>query len=312
MRRSIKSILLAFVWFFASAHVTVIFAEPAKLTEAEGREAMAMIASVNCETFAYKASVMRRMLVEANYFSEQLKLPTSQPIQIADVRYPGFSLPWFSVIKETDSPHFPISIFKTNIFNSAIPREQRLRALVIGVRGIFETTNFLFGFKEGKLWETERLNQHLEEYCASIPDLNKLAVTPSVIDDSQAYELAKRWLATVDVDVQALGEKYQPKIRQPDYSYPPGTTNKVKIPIFFVEWGSRNFSNEDGSISGSEPLVAVKILGTTKELVELRMQDTSFSHRPTIIITNAFDLICAPNPPIKRLESLSISGKNSP
>jgi hypothetical protein len=55
-----------------------------------------------------------------------------------------------------------------------------------------------------------------------------------------------------------------------------------------------------------EPLVSVEVLGTTKELQELRINDkvnnTSFSHRPPLLITNALDLIRTPNPPVKQLQ----------
>jgi hypothetical protein len=58
-----------------------------------------------------------------------------------------------------------------------------------------------------------------------------LATTPSLIDNAQAHELATRWPAAIDVDVESLEKEYQPKISQPDYSYPLGTTNKVKTAL---------------------------------------------------------------------------------
>lgn len=49
-----------------------------------------------------------------------------------------------------------------------------------------------------------------------------------------------------------------------------------------------------------DPVVEVEILGTTKELQDLEINDTSFSHR-LLLITNALDLVRTPNPSAKQL-----------
>jgi hypothetical protein len=242
------------------------------------------------------------MLAEANYFAERLKLPaTPHPIQMADVKYPMAFSPWYSTLKETHYPYWPATIFSNHIFDSSIPREQRTRSLKIGASGGFETTNFAFGFHQGKLMAIERLGEHEVEYYAK--DLDKLVGKPSLITDSQAHGMATQWLAAVDIDVPALEKKYPPEVNRLR-CLPKGSTNVVELPFYFVHWGWQYFTNNDDNHTiSSTPLVEVKILGTTKELVELHMLDTSFSRRPLLLVTNALELIRTPNPSVKHLQS---------
>ena len=52
-----------------------------------------------------------------------------------------------------------------------------------------------------------------------------------------------------------------------------------------------------------EPSVRVEILGTTKELQDMWINDLTFSRRPLLIITNALDLVRAHDPPAKQLKN---------
>ena len=138
------------------------------------------------------------------------------------------------------------------------------------------------------------------EYFAN--DLDKLIGKPSLITASQAHELATQWLASVDIDVPALETKYPSEVNRLRY-LPKNSTNIIELPFYFVHWGWQYFTNNDDNHTiSSTPLVEVKVLGTTKEFVELHMLDTSFSRRPQLLITNALDLIRIPNPPLKRLQ----------
>ena len=197
---------------------------------------------------------------------------------MTDVRYPYVSPPWFSVILASNFPFYPDTIFNTNIFNPRIPREQRLQAIKIGVKGAIETTNFVFSFEPGKMWEVERLSEHEVEYFANEKD--KLIGKPSLIDTNSAYQLATQWLWSVDVDVPAMERKYHPEVNCLSV-LPLGATNAIVVPMFFVHWGWQYYTNGDDNHSvSSVPLVQVKILGTTKELVSLDMLDTHFHAVP--------------------------------
>ena len=177
-------------YFIASAISCLVLVQmvpaQAAMPEAERLEMLAMVTNINRSTLAYRAAATQRMLDEANFFSARLKLPTPHPIQITDVQYPMISLPWYGLIRETNA-RYPETIFSTNIFDSSIPREARLRALKIGVSGVIETTNFFFSFHEGKLWEVMRLSEHEVEYYAN--DLDKLVGKPSLIDTNGAYQI---------------------------------------------------------------------------------------------------------------------------
>jgi hypothetical protein len=292
--------IVAIIWGLAL--VATVQAQPARfqIKPSEEQEALMVISNINRPSLAFRAAVIPRMLEEANFFSDRLKLPTPHPIQITDIQYPYVSPPWFSVVTAPNFHFYPDTIFTTNIFNPAIAREQRLSAIKIGVSGAIETTNFLFSFKPGRIWEVERLSEHEVEYYAK--DLDKLIGQPSLINDSEAHEMATKWLAAIDIDVPALEKKYPPEVNRLRY-LSKGSTNVIELPFYFVHWGWQYFTNNDDNHTiSSTPLVEVKILGTTKEFVELHILDTSFSRRPLLLVTNALELIRTPNPTVKHLQ----------
>lgn len=297
--------LLPFVIFLCLVSVQKLCADT-KTFDAdspEAQESLAMIGEYHLARqpvpLAYESAAVQMMLHEANYIAEKLKLPASHPIRLADIRYPYVSPPWYSMLKETTPPYWPITVFSNRIFDSSIPREQRARAFKVCLRGTIETTNLLFAFDQGRLSDVERLSEHDVQYYAR--DIDKLIGKPSVINEAQAYEMATQWLTAVDIDVVAMEKKYSPQVNQLSV-LPMNSTNAVKVPMYFVHWGWRDFRNGDENHTvSSESLVEVKILGTTKELVELRLSDASFSKRPPLLITNAIDLMRMGNPPAKHL-----------
>ena len=72
-------------------------------------------------------------------------------------------------------------------------------------------------------------------------------------------------------------------------------TNQIMLPIFDVKWG-------EGQVPFYGVAAKVTILGTTKELMGLRIGDEMLSRRPQMIITNAFELSSTPDPPLKQLQ----------
>lgn len=269
----------------------------------EAHECLAMIADYHLAKqpvpLTYESVAVQMMLHEANYISDKLKLPTSHPIQLNEIRYPYISPPWYSMINEATRPYWPITVFSNHIYDTNIPREPRARAFKIGVQGTIETTNLLFAFDRGRLCEVERIAENRFQYYST--DVDKLIGKPSVINESQAYEMATQWLAAADIDVTEMEKKHAPQVNQLTV-LPMNSTNVVKVPMYFVHWGWRYFRNGDDKHSvSSNSLVEVKILGTTKELVELRLSDTTFSKRPQLLITNAIDLMLTGNPPERHL-----------
>jgi hypothetical protein len=279
------------------------------------REQYTMINYVGREGLVYRAAVINKMLEEANYFADKLQLPIKRPVQITDIATAHISSPWYSLIRDEQTmPYKIVSLYGTNIFNASIPRETRLRSLKFGTSGTIETTNFFFSFDNGKLREVERLSAHEVEYYAK--DLDKLIGKPSLIDTNGAYRLATQWLAAVDVDVAALEKASGHLIKgghniQQLQVLPIGATNPVPVPIYYVDFGSKHHLAAGPNLKDyDEPLVSVEILGTTKELQDLIVNDdinnTSFSRRPLLLITNAIDLIRTPNLPMKQLQHPSL------
>ena len=274
----------------------------------EAHEALLVISKINHSSLAFRAATISRMVNEANYIAGQLKLPTPHPIRMSDTQYPYVALPWFAVIKENSSSFWPATVLTNRIFDTNIPREERLSVLKIGVEGTIETTNFLFSFKQGKLRNVQRISEHEVEYYSK--DLDKLIGKQSLINETQAHQLATQWLASMDVDVAAMEKKYPVEVNRLRV-LPKNSTNIVEVPFYFVHWGWQYFTNGDSNHTVSSlPLVEVKILGTTKELVELHMLDTSFSRRPLLLITNALELIRMANPSQKHL-NVPVLNKNA-
>jgi hypothetical protein len=256
-------------------------------------------------TLAYRAGATEKMLEEANYFAARLRLPTPRPIRIADIKYPMI-----------DPPFTPAcTLPATNLDDTSISREQRLRSIKIGVGGVIETTNFAFSFDHGRLWKVERLKEHNWEYCDGRL-LDSLVGKQSLINETEAHQLAIQWLGAVGVDVAALEKRYPAEVDRfrilpskyatnASMTRPYDSPNVVSVPVYVVHWGGR-----DMSPYGKEAMVEVKILGTTKELMQLsllymmdtRTWDAPFSRRPLVLMTNALDLILTPDPPAKRVE----------
>jgi hypothetical protein len=288
----LKNHIVLFTGYFAL--ITVMWAQERnyEISDAEVREELMLVKEVNHSTLAYRAAVIQQMLNEANYFSERLKLSTPHPIQMTDVRYPLITPPWFSVVQGTNFVHF---FYSTNT-----PREQRLRALKIGASGTIDIrTNFVFCFSEGKLREVTRLSEHDVERYAN--NLDALVSKPSLIDTNGAYQLATQWLAAVDIDMTALN-KLKWKVNQLHYLLR-GATNTITLPIYYVDFGNKHYTASGNLHAFDEPLIQVEILGTTKELQDLTINDLSLSRRLLLLITNALDLIRTPNPTVRQLQN---------
>lgn len=314
-----KILSILFVLCLVSAQIVRADTTNMEPNSPEAQELLAMIAEYHLAKqpvpLAYESVAVQLMLGEANYVADKLKLPTPRPIQPTDIQYHYISPPWYSMLKETTRPYGPITVFSNRIFDTNIPREQRARSFKVCLRGTIETTNFLFVFNKGRLSDVEHIAGHDLQYYPD--DIEKLIGKPSLINDAQAYEIATQWLNAVDIDVWAMEKKYPPQVNQLSV-LPVNSTNVVKVPMYFVHWGWEHFVNGDANHSViSNSLVEVKILGTTKELMELRLpdslfSDTSFSKRPSLLITNAIDLLRMGNPPAKHLERLAPhSGQNS-
>lgn len=221
---------------------------------------------------AYKAAAARQMLQEVNYFARQLKLHESLPITAANA-------------KIITDPLLACGIgsVETKRYSYSFPGSDRP-----------EITN---GF--GAVWFQERgklayikcqqAYARWDDGTATLDDMapifRKLMATPCRLDTNTAYQLATQWLASVSVDVGELEKRYHPlSVQQTFYDQPASsaTANPCdlkKLPIFNVTWG--------GPEDEDSPPIDIHILGPTKELIFLRMEDTRFCKRPPVNIPNA-------------------------
>jgi hypothetical protein len=165
---------------------------------------------------------------------------------------------------------------------------------VLRFGGIIDSGLYSFSFgDEKKLWliyKDDTVYRHFDAW-------QDLKTAPSLVDTNGAYLLSRKWLEAISIDVAALETKHFPKIWQFEF-YDTAltgkplnreTTPKSKLPIFHTGWGETN-----------NYAVEVVLLGTTKELMELRIKDISFSRRPSFVITN-LDVLLDPNNPTNRM-----------
>lgn len=116
----------------------------------------------------------------------------------------------------------------------------------------------------------------------------------SLISSNQAYQLATNWLTLIDVDVHKLEKTNKWEVRQRWYYGNKDET--ILLPVFYVRWGDWN-----------EPKVDVSIDGRTKQFIEIRQEDDSFSRRPQELIRDWKTLIAIPDEEFKKYSSLERS-----
>lgn len=164
--------------------------------------------------------------------------------------------------------------------------------------GYLETTNYMFHFRASghldylKRREKPTAELHIREYHAA------LARQYSEIGADGAYRLGTQWLAAVDVDVALLESKYHHEITYPELDKPvkvvapDGRTVKVEIvPRFWLTWGK--------DLERGEFAAQVELLGPSKELVNLTLNEPSLSKRPRLRIGGGLVLNELPNEPFK-------------
>jgi len=289
---------------FALARLVSAQEIPPEITDPEEREILGLVVKLNHVSLVYRAVAVEKLLGEASFFSEQLRLPTPRQIHSSEANI-RVAPPWYAKIDNV---------------NTNLSKADNIRDAMFLASGTVTTSNFTFGLGDTK----NRVNVHrfkIKNEDSIFELYPELAATPSLIDTNGAYQLATQWLSAVSVDVLALERKQKLNFFQWFFWGNPGdlpkdhwtynaptTTNKTMLPIYDVKWGE-----------GDTPAVKVTILGSSRELLELQINDGSFSTRPLLVISNGLELNSRPDPPVKRLErpiegpqTNSISHTNSP
>lgn len=152
---------------------------------------------------------------------------------------------------------------------------------LLGLGGAVDTDCYSFSFDEaGRLCFVTALDPFGRAPLIELQ--NKLARIEANMTTNDAYQLATNWLVAMSVDLTALEDKFHAAVQQ-HFFYGPGM-KKVMIPIFDVSWGEIR-----------KPAVIVTIYAPTRQLLQLRQNDTSFSRRPIRLIKEMEKLLAIPD-----------------
>lgn len=207
---------------------------------------------------AYKYVAMAVMLMQANQFLDDLHPTARPPITRQDLRPGGHVAP----------PH------------------------LMGFSGSLLTTNYFFGFSNGRLANFKKTDFLPENQTGFREKIDEYARMKSVIGTNEVYQLARGWLAALSVDVAQMEKKHPPKITQLEFA--PDHTGKLEterrpLPLFQIDWGS--ISMEGHGPEYNMPAVSMIVFGPTKELVEFHMIDDTFVSKPKIQIPDSEKLL---------------------
>jgi hypothetical protein len=241
-------------------------------------------------TAAYQSAVMQLLVNEANFTAKQLDLKETVPAVVAA---------------------------DTNRWEVDRPPE--------GIGGSISSSNYSFWFHEGRLRSVDKLSW-LSKISPPAAGVLELANRPSLLDTNTAYALAKESLASLSIDVAALEKKYPPRIfqprgkkRGPDAQILPGSENILAVPLFMIGWGEEpeipNLPEQLRQLNRPRPNrppsdrspVYVELLGTTRELLELKINDASLFTRPALQLADA-DKLLGPTPPPKHFVEELVGG----
>jgi hypothetical protein len=220
-------------------------------------------------TLAYKLVVAGMALSAMNSILGRLGLP-AKPIEQKDL-IGAFVLPWEPGRQNQDvKPMLPAATF--------------------------ETTNFAFVFREGKLLlvvNTQTNGEQMDHY-------REWAKMHSLVDSNEAYHMATNWLARVYVDVPLLNQKYKVSVGQPHvWMTPPAKwgeegRNLTAVPLYYVTWSK-----------GDYEAARVGIFGPTKQFTGLIIGDrdkgfdASICSHVYLRVTNEAELLAMTNLPMR-------------
>ena len=253
-------------------------------------------------TAAYQTAVVQLMTGEASFAAQQLHLEGPPSISI-----PANTNEW-----EVETP----------------PN---------GLSGYYSRKDYSYEFDKGRL-RSIRKNDWLKKIDPPITNFWELSLRPSLLDTNTAYQHATQLLAAISVDVQEMERKYAPRIfqvpaRKTDAEGRSllGISNNVAQPLFMIGWGEDSRSKIVREMLRTNPPPAradrpnrpfrepppssscpvfIEILGTTKELIELTINDESLFKRKALQLTNAAELL-GPLPPPRHFVEELVGGKEA-
>ncbi len=216
-------------------------------------------------SLAYKYVATAVMVTQVNLAVEQLGLPFLHPVSEKDVEF------------------------------IAPPR-------LVSFGGSVVTESFFFGFTDRGLAFIESKNFY-PRGRSIVAEHEKHATRKSLVNTNQAYQLAKEWLRAMDLNLVRLEAECDPVVSQRFYyleggaPFGPLPTNGPtrSLPIFDVEWRARNPPAHRQGKGVVLPSVSVAIYGPTKQLIHLRLEDSSFSSRTAEPVKDFEALLAIPD-----------------
>lgn len=187
-----------------------------------------------------------------------------------------------------------------------------------GLGGSVGGTNYFFTFSQGR-FRSVRWHDWPRKIEPPLEDMLEFARRPTLLDKDGAMALAEAWLRNLGVDIPALAAKSVPSVfHVPANSAretPPGQQRPMR-PQFIITWpgpprialpGGRPVPPALAARLG-EPLVVVEILGTTKQVIELTVNDATLWTRPKLELNDAEKLL-GPDPTPAELMAKILSPK---
>jgi hypothetical protein len=153
--------------------------------------------------------------------------------------------------------------------------------------GTITGSNFEFSFTSGKCWYIfKHTLSNGRSYLSGDPMMELLDV-PLKVTTNAAYALATNWLTCFKINMAALHARYPLQVGQQEVYDEDG--NLRRTAVFSVRWGS-----------GDENVVKVRLLGTTGELLELRVNDPRLNGQSPLQLPNWRELMKTPEKQLER------------
>jgi hypothetical protein len=178
-----------------------------------------------------------------------------------------------------------------------------------GLSGSVGGTNYSFTFLNGAFQQV-RWHDWFKNISPPVLDMREFARRPSQLNTNTALQLARSWLTNLGVDVSALEAKSTPFVfHVPATSVretSPGQPRPMR-PQFIITWADPNPAFLGGRRLPQRPghgLVVVEILGTTKQIIELRINDPKLWPRPKLELQNSDALLGADPTPAELMAKI--------
>src|SRR4051812_13438808 len=189
--------------------------------------------------------------------------------------------------------------------NEQISVQNAISSPDYGLSGSVGGTNYSFTFLNG-VFQQVRWHNWFKNISPPFLDMREFARRPSQLNTDTALQLARSWLTNLGVDLAALEAKSPPSVFHiPALSVRETSTGQRRPmrPQFIITWrdpnatfpGGRPFPSGVRLPPPGRGLVVVEILGTTKQLIELRIEDPKLWPRPKLELKNS-DALLGSNP----------------